>query len=141
MVAGSTICLLTWTGTFTPPNVPLFAIGRVLLSNPSLIVGTPMGMAHSWFHSCHVVQSAGQLQVNWLLPATSFSLVSSWLGGHAADCRRVAGIDAVCEQGYWMHEVSCYHGSHIGCQFLSWVLFLGVSSFYINFTCALGPQN
>ena len=27
------------------------------------------------------------------------------------------------EQCYWMHEVYCYHGPHIGCQFLLWVLF------------------
>ena len=38
------------------------------------------------------------------------------------NCRMVAGMVAVCEQGYWMHEVSCYHGPHIGHQFLSKVL-------------------
>ena len=45
---------------------------------------------------------------------------------------------AVCEQGYWMHEMSCYCGPHIGHQFPLWVLFYSVSFFCRNLTHALG---
>ena len=119
-------------------NIPLSAMGRVLFCNPSLITGTIVVMAHWWFHSCYMVmQPASQLQVNLLLLASQgkCNIVQSALG-HVADCWRVVGMVAVCEQGYWMlkvsdqywmHEVPCYHGPHIGCQFL-------VTGFHLPFS-------
>ena len=37
------------------PNIALSVMGRVLFCNPSLLTGTPVVMAHWWFHSCCMV--------------------------------------------------------------------------------------
>ena len=133
------------------------AMGRVLFHNPSLIIRTPVVKACWLFHSCCMVM--------WLaswpnLPVTArylgkvqCCLVSSWscgkpLDGNRDGCSVEAGpLDAHSilphsEQWCRMHEVSCYHGPHIGCQFLSWVHFVFLTlPFCGNLTSALGPWN
>ena len=54
LLQGCTICILTLTGTCTPPKF-LCLYQRVLFYNPSLITGTLVVMFHWWFHSCHMV--------------------------------------------------------------------------------------
>ena len=45
---------------------------------------------------------------------------------HTVNLWVIAGMVTVCEQCYWMHEVSYYCGPHIGCQFLSCGFFVSL---------------
>ena len=120
MVAGAHHLLPCLNKYLCPPKYPSVSDGQGLLFQSLLHHWDTCSSASLVVPQQHVVQSASQLQVDWLTQEKC-NVVWSALGCVVmqSNCRRVAGMVAVCEKGYLMHEIFCYHGPHIGNQFLS----------------------
>ena len=97
------------TGTNTP-HCPTVFLGSILISSPFLIISTQhTDGGISLLHICAVSHLTGYCQDLWesmMLHGQIFGSSSQLLDGSSSGCIR---------------SVSCYHGPHIGCQFMSWV--------------------